>query len=294
MTSHSSAALGEILRAWRDRLSPADAGLSVGTARRAAGLRREELAQLAGLSVDYIVRLEQGRATNPSGQVVSALARALQLNQTERDHLYRSAGLQPPADGHISAHIPPGVQRMVTRLGETPLGIFTASWQLVSWNPLWAALHGDPQELPTAERNLLRAVFGSGPANASLRPATSTKGSETFAKALVADLRLAKSSYPTDRQLAALIIDLRRSSSRFEDYWTSGTVMTHESDLKTIQHPNVGSITLDCDVITVPCSDLRIIMYSAAAGTVDAGKLDFLRVTGVVSPVREFPHLPGR
>jgi transcriptional regulator with XRE-family HTH domain len=91
--------LGATIRAWRDRLTPTEAGLPAGRGRRAAGLRREELSELAGISVDYIIRLEQGRAATPSAQIVSALARALRLTRDERDHLYRLAGLQPPADG---------------------------------------------------------------------------------------------------------------------------------------------------------------------------------------------------
>jgi transcriptional regulator with XRE-family HTH domain len=94
--------LGATIRAWRDRLTPADIGLPSGRARRAASLRREELAELAGVSVDYVVRLEQGRASTPSAQVVSALARALRLTKQERNHLYRLAGLQPPSDGVIT------------------------------------------------------------------------------------------------------------------------------------------------------------------------------------------------
>src|ERR1700748_715447 len=114
--------LGATIRAWRDRLTPADAGLPAGRARRAAGLRREELADLAGVSVDYVVRLEQGRATTPSAQVVSALARALRLSRQERDHLYRLAGLQPPLDGMINDHIPPGTPRVPTPPGGDPGG----------------------------------------------------------------------------------------------------------------------------------------------------------------------------
>src|SRR5437660_8431646 len=111
--------LGATIRAWRDRLTPADVGLPSRRARRATGLRREELAELAGVSVDYVVRLEQGRATTPSAQVVAALARALRLTNAERDHLHRIAGLAPPAEGEISDHIPPGLQRVLARLGDT-------------------------------------------------------------------------------------------------------------------------------------------------------------------------------
>ncbi|MGW4023075.1 helix-turn-helix domain-containing protein [Streptomyces sp. NPDC005009] len=111
----SRSASGALLRAWRDRLSPADAGFTVADGRRAPGLRREELAQPAGLSVDHIPRLEQGRAKNPSTQVVGALARALQLSRAERDQLYRSAGLLPPQDGTVSALFGDGAARASVR-----------------------------------------------------------------------------------------------------------------------------------------------------------------------------------
>lgn len=137
-----------LLRAWRDRLSPADAGLTVTAGRRAPGLRREELAQLAGLSVDYVLRLEQGRARNPSAQIVGAIARALQLSVAERDQLYRGAGLLPPRDGTVSTHVPAGIQRLAARLGSVPVGVFAADWSLVWWNTLWSALLGDASQLP--------------------------------------------------------------------------------------------------------------------------------------------------
>ena len=126
--------LGTTIRAWRDRLSPAAVGLPARYPRRAKGLRREELAELAGISVDYVVRLEQGRFATPSAQVVAALARALQLTDAERDHLYRLAGLAPPDRGEISDHIPPGLRRMLNRLGDAAAAVFAADWQLIWWN----------------------------------------------------------------------------------------------------------------------------------------------------------------
>ena len=127
------------------------------------GLRREELAELAGLSVDYVVRLEQGRAKSPSAQVVASLTRALQLQPMERDHAYRLAGLLPPQEGTVSTHVPAGVQRMLARLGEFPVGVFSADWTLLSWTPAWSVLMGDPGARTHHERNLARAVFGAGP-----------------------------------------------------------------------------------------------------------------------------------
>src|SRR5262245_60448331 len=187
--STSETTLGATIRAWRDRLTPAAAGLPSGRARRAAGLRREELAELAGVSVDYVVRLEQGRATTPSPQVVAALARALQLSTAERDHLYRLASLVPPADGTISDHIPPGVQRVLTRLGDVAVAVFAADWQLVWWNRGWAALLGDPSASAPRLRNFARDRFpvGNGPARLALWPVTELDPDNTDV-AVVSDL----------------------------------------------------------------------------------------------------------
>src|ERR1700719_2637471 len=111
---------GRAVRRWRDRVQPAAAGVPVGGRRRAAGLRREELAGLAGISVDYLTRLEQGRATSPSSQVVEALARALRLFDAERELLFRLAGLAAPGRDLVSTRIPPSVQRLLDRLAHTP------------------------------------------------------------------------------------------------------------------------------------------------------------------------------
>ncbi|MET7320187.1 helix-turn-helix transcriptional regulator [Streptomyces sp. NPDC005549] len=272
---------GALLRAWRDRLSPADAGLAATAGRRAPGLRREELAQLAGLSVDYVLRLEQTRAKNPSAQVVGALSRALQLSRAERDQLYRSAGLLPPQDGTVSTHVPPGIQRLAARLGDVPIGVFAADWTLVWWNTLWSALHGDPTVLPPAERNLARALFGDGAAHAALRPVQSERGQDAFEASIVADVKDSASRYPADARLARLVHELRDQSAVFAHHWATRTsAAQHTTDRKTIRHPEVGDILLDCDVLIVPGADLRMVTYTAATGSSDAGKLDLLRVTG--------------
>ena len=280
MTTTPDPGFGTLVHLWRDRLSPADAGLPRSARRRAPGLRREELAQLAGLSVDYVLRLEQGRATSPSAQVVAAIARALQLSRAERDRLHLAAGLLPPRDGLVSRHVPPSVQRLAARLGDFPIAAFAADWTLVWWNTMWTALHGDPGELPVSERNLARAVFGAGLARAAVRPSRSESGGGVFAAAVVADLREAASRYPLDEQLTALVTDLHRDSADFTRHWATGEVAQHVAERKTIRHPEVGDITLDCDVLLVPGADLRVVTYTAAEGGVDAGRLDLLRVVG--------------
>ncbi|WP_432498656.1 helix-turn-helix domain-containing protein [Kineococcus auxinigenes] len=270
--------LGTALRRWRDRLSPLDVGLPARARRRAAGLRREELADLAGLSVDYVVRLEQGRAVNPSAQVVATLARALQLSPAERDHAHRLAGLLPPADGVVSHLVPAGVQRMLARLVDLPVGVFAADWTLLTWTPSWAALIGDPGDLPLEQRNLVRAVFGGEDGGLASWPVR--HADVGMPAALVSDLREALARYPRDEGLVALTEEVSRTSPEFRRLCREGTVGRHVSARKTIEHPVVGDVTCDCDVLTAPGSDVRLVLYSAAAGSPDAEKLEFLRVTG--------------
>jgi transcriptional regulator with XRE-family HTH domain len=284
MTTHPTE-LGATLRAWRDRLSPATAGLSSGRVRRARGLRREELAELAGISVDYVVRLEQGRSTTPSVQVVAALARALQLTTAERDHLYRLAGLVPPSAGEISDHIPPGVQRVLSRLGDTAVAVFATDWQLIWWSRGWAALLGDPSSAPPALRNFARDTFpinGDSP-RLSQWPVTSFAGDSTQA-AIVSDLRRATGRFPDNSRLTNLIQVLSRGNRRFAELWASGAVGAHREDHKIIEHPAVGPIAVDCDVLTDGDAELKIVVMTAAPGTEDETKLRLAFLAGIADP----------
>ncbi|SMC49090.1 helix-turn-helix domain-containing protein [Lentzea albidocapillata] len=275
----SDLSFGALVRGWRDRLDPADAGYARSARRRAPGLRREELAELAGLSHEYVLRLEQGRATNPSAQVVSALARALRLSSAERDQLFRAAGLLAPRDQTVGTHVPPSIRRLVDRLGDLPIGVFAADWSLLWWNDMWTALHGDPSGLPPAERNLAHALFGTGEGRWYLRPVTSAAGPYAFETAIVADLREAVSRYPSDPELAALVDGLRAASPLFGELWSVAGMGQLAGDLKTISHPELGDVTLDCDVLTVPGVDLRIVTYTAAPGTSGSEQLDLLRAS---------------
>lgn len=283
--------LGVALRRWRDRLSPVDVGRTSRPGRRAVGLRREELAELAGLSVDYVVRLEQGRATSPSAQVVASLARALQLQPVERDHAYRLAGLLPPQEGTISTHVPAGVQRILARLGEFPVGVFSADWTLLSWTPAWSVLMGDPSARTRIERNLARSVFATGPSRLAAWPVL--QEGDALHPALVADLRTALVEYPRDRGLIDLVAELRSTSAEFTRLWDEGTVGPHVSARKTVVHPQVGEVICDCDVLTVPGCDIRLVVYTVAAGSTDAEKLEFLRVTNGVRADGPAPAGPG-
>jgi transcriptional regulator with XRE-family HTH domain len=274
--------LGATIRAWRDRLSPAAAGLAAGRARRATGLRREELAELAGVSVDYVVRLEQGRATTPSAQVVSALARALQLTAAERDHLFRLARLVPPAGDQISDYIPPGVHRVVARLGDAAAAVFAADWQLIWWNRTWAALLGDPSTAPPGLRNFARDTFPVGSTGPQLSqwPVTSLDTGNTSAS-VVSDLRRATGRFPRDRRLAELIRVLTEGNPQFAELWATGTVSAHREDHKIVEHPAVGPIIVDCDTLTDGDAELKIVILTAAPGTEDETKLRLATIAGV-------------
>ncbi|NMO34844.1 helix-turn-helix domain-containing protein [Streptomyces sp. GMY01] len=272
----ATAEFGKAVRRWRDRVPPEAAGLPTGGQRRAAGLRREELALLAGISVDYVTRLEQGRATNPSSQVVEALARALRLAEEERAHLFRLAGLAPPGPTTVPAYITPSVQRVLDRLTGTPVAVFDASWTLLLANAPYAALMGDPSARRGDERNgVWRHFLGQG-----IGVRRTAQAQRDHEAALVADLRTAAERYPDDRRLHRLIAELRTGSERFAALWDTGAAGRHEASRKTIDHPRVGPVTLDCDILTVAGSDLRLMVYTAEPGTEDAERLALLTVLG--------------
>ncbi len=268
--------IGFFIQAWRHRLQPADVGLPAGLSRRTRGLRREELALLAGISVDYLVRLEQGRATNPSTQVLAALSRALRLTAEERDHLYTVAGQAPPRRSAITTHVPPSVQRLVDRLADLPVAVYDPTWTIITWNAAWAGLMGDPSALSGRDRNLIWRTF-TGQQTRVRKSGTEADEFETNA---VADLQRAVGTYPEDAKLRQLVDDLCQASSRFAALWAQRIVTTVGSNSKTIAHPEVGPITLDCDVLTVTGSDLRLVVYTAEPSSPDADLLRLVQVIG--------------
>ena len=272
----STTQFGQAMRRWRDRVRPETVGLPAGGRRRAPGLRREELALLAGISGDYITRLEQGRAASPSSQVVEALARALRLSGPEREHLFRMAGLLPPGSQTVPAQVTSSVQRLLDRLTGTPVVVYDATWTLLVANPPYAALMGDPSGWRGRERNAVWRQFSGTPSRAWFTP----EAKRALEVALVADLREAAGRYSADQQLQCLIRELRAGSDRFAELGDRGAVGHHEAARKTIDHPQVGPVTLDCDVLTVDGNDLRIMVYTAEPGTEDAERLELLTVLG--------------
>jgi transcriptional regulator with XRE-family HTH domain len=272
---------GRTVRRWRDRVQPTAVGVPVGGRRRATGLRREELAGLAGISVDYLTRLEQGRATSPSAQVVEALARALRVSDTERDLLFRLAGHATPGLDVVSSRITPSVQRLLDRLANTPVAVFDATWTLVVANAPYDALMGPTTSWRGIERNSVwRHLVGPGS-----RAVQTPKQKAELEARLVADLRLTAARYPADQRLKQLTRDLAAQSPRFVKLWESGALEPHQDSgrRKVIDHPDVGPITLDCDTLIVAADDLRIMIYTAEPDTEDAERLALAVVLGTQS-----------
>jgi transcriptional regulator with XRE-family HTH domain len=271
--------LGRALRRWRDRVRPDAAGLPSGDRRRAAGLRREELALLAGVSVDYVTRLEQGRAANPSVPVVEALARALRLSGDERTYLFGLAGLVPPGPEVVPGFITPSVQRLLDRLVDTPVAVSDAAMTLLLANPMYAALMGDQSALRGFERNGVWRNFTGMPTRVRHSP----EERRAFEAGMVAELRATAARYPADRQLALLIAELHSRSERFAELWDAGVVGRLAGSHKTIEHPQAGTLTLDCDLLRVEENDLHVLVYSAEPGTEAAEKLRLISVLGTQS-----------
>jgi transcriptional regulator with XRE-family HTH domain len=274
---------GRTVRRWRDRVQPTAVGVPIGGRRRAAGLRREELAGLAGISVDYLTRLEQGRATSPSVQVVEALARALRVSDAERDLIFRLAGHATPGHDVVSSRITPSVQRLLDRLANTPVAVFDATWALIVANAPYDALMGQTTSWRGIERNSVwRHLVGPG------SRAVQTREEQTELETrLVADLRLTAARYPADQRLKQLIRDLAAQSPRFVKLWESGALEPHQDvgRHKVIDHPDVGHITVDCDTLIVAADDLRIMIYTAEPDTEDAERLALAIVLGTQSLV---------
>lgn len=226
------------------------------------------------MSVDYVVRLEQGRATAPSAQVVASLARALRLTVPERDHLYRMAGLVPPRDDVIPDDLPPGVHRVLNRLADVAVAVFAADWRMIWWNRGWAALLGDPSTTPPELRNFARERFpvGSDAVRIASWPVVVRNGADSDL-AVVSDLRRATGRFPDDAGLAELIRALTVGNPTFARLWASGAVGAHREDRKTIEHPEVGPVEVDCDVLTDGESDLKIVILSALPGSAHATRL---------------------
>ena len=270
--------LGGFLRSRRERLAPEDVGLASGPRRRTPGLRREEVAVLAHTSIEYYVRLEQGRAPHPSSDVLAAIARALRLTDAEADHLHLLAGTAPTRTGRHRRDVRPGILALLERLPQTAGFVMSAALEVLAWNDLAAALMEDFGRLSPENRNLARRAFLKPP-----RPDATLYGiseDAEFRHQAVAELRAAHARYPTDPAVTGLIDELRDSSSEFSRLWERHDVHGAPMLTKTFRHRVVGKITLDCDTLRLPDRDQHLVLYSTPPGSPDAETLAFLNVLG--------------
>lgn len=256
------------LRAWRDRLTPQDGGR-----RRAPGLRRDEVAERADVSVSYLTRLEQGHATHPSPLVCGALARALELSDEEVELLYRLAGHAPPSEQRFSRTLTPAVKRMLERFDDLPVMVYDPAWEVVAKNPRGEWLVGP------AYGNIARRHFLGGGGSIQHTP----EQNDAMSHSIVSDLHAGLARFPADERLRAIVDELREQSPRFAQLWDERPAAVHVSATKVIEHPEAGRLTLECDVLRVEGSDLRIVVYSAAPGTPDAEAISRLGAAEVAA-----------
>lgn len=231
-------ALAEFLRARRERITPREAGILAGPRRRTPGLRREEVAQLSGVSVTWYTWLEQARDIGVSRQVLASLARALMLGPVEQRHLYALAGELPPEQPDRSGP-GPALQRLVDALDPHPAYLLDANWDLVAWNRAEAGLIGDPDRLAPDERNLLRVVF-TDPAMRTL-----LVDWEGQARDLVAQFRADVGERFGDPRAERLIRELSACSEEFTRWWQAHHLADFGSTRREFRHPRVGALTFD-------------------------------------------------
>ncbi len=255
--------LAAFLRARRAGLRPGDAGLPGGGRRRTPGLRRQEVAELAGMSVDYYIRLEQGRGPHPSEQILAALARALMLTRDERDYLFQIAGESPPPSASPSREVTPALRHLLDSMPGIPAYVLDAKYDVLAWNQLATYFIGDMSAVPDTDRNVLRWTFRQPSDDLHWTDAETL----AFTRACVADLRAAYARYPGDRSIGDLVTELLATSPRFAQMWAAHEVEVRRPVTKRVAHPLAGPLEFDCHVLHVPDTDQRLVVYSAAPGS---------------------------
>jgi transcriptional regulator with XRE-family HTH domain len=255
--------LATFLRTRRDRLHPRDVGLPGGQRRRTPGLRRQEVAELAGLSVDYYIRLEQARGPRPSRQVLAALARALMLTTDEREYLFRVGGEEPAPLPGPRRDVPEGIRYLLDAMTETPAYVVSAKYDILAWNQLATYFVGDLANVGPDERNMIRWMFG----RAVDESYWDDEQVVAFTRSTVADLRAAYARYPGDRSIEALVGELLALSPRFATMWAEHEVAVRHPMVKRVDHPLTGPIEFECQVMHIQDTDQRLIAYVAAPGS---------------------------
>ncbi|MEV5877167.1 helix-turn-helix transcriptional regulator [Streptomyces sp. NPDC052101] len=283
------AELSEFLRSRRARLKPEDVGLpEFGRHRRVPGLRREELAQLAGVSVAYYTRLEQGNGRNVSAEVLDAIARALRLTDAEHAHLTHLAKpkshKKKPAARQQQVRLP--LRQLLDTMEGVPAYVVGRRSEILAWNRMAAALFGDWAELPPGERNWARLVF--------LRPDYRDLFVDWEQKAIdiVCALRMDAGCYPDDPRLSALVGELSVKSEEFRRLWATHDVKEKNHGVKRLHHPLVGDLALNFESFRLTDgSDQSLITYHADPGSRSADSLRLLASWGTDAP-RTVPSTP--
>ncbi|MET7695924.1 helix-turn-helix transcriptional regulator [Streptomyces sp. NPDC005483] len=256
--------LGAFLRARRAQLQPQECGLpATDSARRVTGLRREQVAALAAISVDYYTRIEQGRV-RASTSVLTTLARALRLDDDQQRYLYELAGRpdQRPRRRRQPQRLRPAMRRLLDQLTDTPALVLGKRLDILAWNPSAAALYTDFAAVPAARRNYLRLLF-TDPAMREL-----DLDWEHDARDAVATLRLEAAADPDDPDLARLVGELSIKDADFRTWWAEHRVSSASYGTKNYRHPLVGDLTLDCDTWAAPDgSGQRLIVLTAEPGS---------------------------
>lgn len=284
--------LGDYLRACRGERNPGDIGLPrSGGVRRTPGLRREELASVAGISMDYYTRLEQGRERNPSNGVLDSLARALRLDDAERDHLFNLARHEKGAEDSPALKarsIRPTVRQLLDSVGNSPAYVLSHSNDLVGANPPgWQLLKGIDQ-WPAERRNSIRYLF--------LHPAARTLFVHWHEVAVnsAAQLRAVFGTNPRSPQLIALVDELLSTSEDFDRIWRQNKVKPRSNGVKCFDHPDVGRMDLQYEVLTVSGDvDQRLVIYQATPETPDYDAMTLLNLVAR-APENERTDSPSR
>ncbi|MEV4109688.1 helix-turn-helix transcriptional regulator [Nonomuraea sp. NPDC049695] len=270
------AQLADFLRRCRERLRPQEAGLSAGPRRRTPGLRREEVSQLAGMSADYYMRLEQARSPQPSPQILAALARALRLTDDERDHLYLLSGHRPPTGLLAHDHVSPGLLYLLDQLTETPAHITNDIGDLLARNPMAEALLGCICSIREQDRNFIWRWF----TDPAIRQAFHPDERDVLSRGHVADLRASYARRGGDEPSTRLVDRLRATSEEFDRLWDLHEVAVRRSSRMRLAHSAVGPIDLLCETLLSPAEDQRLIIFTPAPGTSAIDHLSLLRVLG--------------
>ncbi|WP_239115071.1 helix-turn-helix transcriptional regulator [Planotetraspora kaengkrachanensis] len=264
--------LADFLRRRRESLHPRELGLAMGTRRRTPGLRREEVAILVGMSVDSYSRLEQQRGSQPSEQMVSAIARALRLDPDERDHLYRLAGYNAPFRQVSSAPVRAATLRLLDRLHDTPAQVVTDLAEIPAQNRMARALLGDQTDFTGFARSFLWRWF-TDPTARRIYPA---EEHDHHSRVQVAEFRAGLARRGADPYADELVERLRHESSEFADLWDRHEVAVRRLDSKRIVHPELGLIELECQTFASESEDLRLLVFTAVDGSHAAEQLRVL------------------